>query len=164
MNEWLKIYSSYVWMSHITYEWVMSHMDESCHIWTIHITYERVMSHTNESCHIRMSHVVHEWGLSHMNEACQIWTSHVTLPLPLSVDRWGEWGMSHMPESCPLRVSHVTHKQVTNEWGRSRVMGWLRLVGSFKLQVSFAEYRLLYRALVQKRRIILRSLLIKATP
>ena len=25
-------------------------------------------------------------------------------------------------------------------------MGWLRLVGSFKLQVSFAEYRLFYRA------------------
>jgi len=30
-------------------------------------------------------------------------------------------------------------------------MGWLRLVGSLKLQVSFAEYRLFYRALLQKR-------------
>ena len=35
-------------------------------------------------------------------------------------------------------------------------MGWLRLVGSLKLQVSFAEYRLFS--------IILRSLLIVATP
>ena len=26
-------------------------------------------------------------------------------------------------------------------------MGWLRLAGSFKLHVSFAEYRLFYRAL-----------------
>ena len=43
-------------------------------------------------------------------------------------------------------------------------MGWLRLVGSLKLQVSFAEYSLFYRALLQKRPIILRSLLIKATP
>jgi len=43
-------------------------------------------------------------------------------------------------------------------------MGWLRLVGSLKLQVSFAEYRLFYRALLQKRSIILRSLLIVATP
>ena len=43
-------------------------------------------------------------------------------------------------------------------------MGWLRLVGSFKLQVSFAEYSLFYRALLQKRPIILRSLLIVATP
>ena len=43
-------------------------------------------------------------------------------------------------------------------------MGWLRLVGSLKLQVSFAEYRLFYRALLQKRPMILRSLLIEATP
>jgi len=45
-----------------------------------------------------------------------------------------------------------------------RVMGWLRLVGSLKLQVSFAEYRLFYRALLQKRPVILKSLLIVATP
>jgi len=43
-------------------------------------------------------------------------------------------------------------------------MGWPRLVGSLKLQVSFAEYSLFYRALLQKRPIILRSLLIVATP
>jgi len=33
-------------------------------------------------------------------------------------------------------------------------MGWLRSVGSIKLQVSFAEYRLFYRALLQKRPVI----------
>jgi len=43
-------------------------------------------------------------------------------------------------------------------------MGWLRLVGSLELQISFAEYSLFHRALLQKRRIILRSLLIVATP
>jgi len=43
-------------------------------------------------------------------------------------------------------------------------MGWLRLVGSFKLLISFAEYRLFYRALLQKRPEFLRSLLIGATP
>jgi len=42
--------------------------------------------------------------------------------------------------------------------------GWLRLVGSLKLYISFAEYRLFYRALLQKRPIILRSLLTEATP
>ena len=30
-------------------------------------------------------------------------------------------------------------------------MMWLRSVGSIKFQVSFAEYRLFYRALLQKR-------------
>jgi len=44
------------------------------------------------------------------------------------------------------------------------LMRWLRLVGSLKLYVSFAKYRLLYRALLQKRPMILRSLLIVATP
>ena len=43
-------------------------------------------------------------------------------------------------------------------------MGWLRLVGSFKLQVSFAEYSFFYRALLQKRPINSRSLIIVATP
>jgi len=33
-------------------------------------------------------------------------------------------------------------------------MGWLRLVGSLKLQVFLAEYRLFYTALLQKRPII----------
>ena len=43
-------------------------------------------------------------------------------------------------------------------------MRCLRLVGSLKLQVSFAEYSLFYWALFQKRLIILRSILIVATP
>jgi len=33
-------------------------------------------------------------------------------------------------------------------------MGWLRLVGSIKLYVSFAEYGLFYRALLQKSPIL----------
>jgi len=43
-------------------------------------------------------------------------------------------------------------------------MGWLRSVGSIKLQVSFAEYSLFKRALLQRRPIILSILLIEATP
>jgi len=44
------------------------------------------------------------------------------------------------------------------------IIGWLQLVGSSNLQVSFAEFSLFYRALLQKRPLILRSLLIEATP
>jgi len=43
-------------------------------------------------------------------------------------------------------------------------MGWLRLVGSFKLQVSFAKEPYKRDCILQKRPIILRSLLIVATP
>jgi len=42
--------------------------------------------------------------------------------------------------------------------------GVAQLVGSLKLYVSIAEYSLFHRALLQKRPIILRSLLIVATP
>jgi len=43
-------------------------------------------------------------------------------------------------------------------------MGWLRVVGSLILYISFAEHCLFYRALLQRRPIILKSLLIVATP
>ena len=43
-------------------------------------------------------------------------------------------------------------------------MGWLQVVGSLESYVSFAEYCLFDRALLQKRLIVLRSLPIVATP
>jgi len=42
----------------------------------------------------------------------------------------------------------------SNPAARNLGMGWLRLVGSLKSWVSFAEYSLFYRALLQKRPII----------
>jgi len=43
-------------------------------------------------------------------------------------------------------------------------MGWLRRVDSLQLYVSFAEYRLFSRAVLQKKPFSLGSLLILATP
>ena len=43
-------------------------------------------------------------------------------------------------------------------------VGCLRLVRSLKVKVSFAEYRLFFRSLLQKRPVTLRSLLLAATP
>ena len=47
---------------------------------------------------------------------------------------------------------------------RSCTMGWLRLVGSFKWQVSFAKEPYKRDYILQKRTIIWRSLVILATP
>ena len=55
-----------------------------------------------------------------------------------------------------------TSRSTIDKYERS--MGWLRLVGSFKLQVSSAEHSLFFKALLQMRPMILRSLLIVATP
>jgi len=64
----------------------------------------------------------------------------------------------HLNPHC----SHPIHLNPCIFW--VRIMVWLRLVGSLRLQVSFAEHRLFYRALLQKKPIILRSLLIVAAP
>jgi len=69
-------------------EWVMSHVNESCHIWMSHVTYERVMSriHRNfprlwwRTRGLRrvtpqwVGHVPYEWVMSHMNESCHVYT------------------------------------------------------------------------------------------
>ena len=87
-------------MSHVTLEWVMSQLNESCHTWQS--PHEWIMSLLNESCHTWMSHVTHAWVMSHMNESCHTWMSHVT----------HEWVMSHMDEPCHTRMRHVTHESV----------------------------------------------------
>ena len=45
MNE-----SCLIWMSHVSYEWVVSYVNESFLIWISHVSYSRVMSHIHESC------------------------------------------------------------------------------------------------------------------
>ena len=52
----------------------------------------------------------------------------------------------------PVRLSVLQHD--ANDIQMMKSVGWLRLVGSLKLQVSFAEYRLFYGHLLQKRPII----------
>ena len=54
-------------MSHVTYEWVVSHIHES---WHVDAT-APVMSHMNESCPMCMSHVTYEWVVSHKNGSWQ---------------------------------------------------------------------------------------------
>jgi len=52
-----------IWVSHVTHEWVMSRMNESCLIWISRVTYERVMPHMNGSR--VMGHVAHRVAKTH---------------------------------------------------------------------------------------------------
>ena len=129
-------------------------MNESRHVCMSHVkyqsvTYERVTSHMNESRHIWMSHVTYERVTSHMNESCHVWMRHFTCMTVIHVSPNHTWvsRVTHVHETCPKSD-----------------MGWLRSVGSIKSQVSFAEYRLFYRALLQKRLMILSILLSEAIP
>jgi len=68
------------------------------------------------------------------------------------------WGVC--VRDARMLIPHCnTHCTCTHEY-----MRWLRSVGSIKLQVSFAEYRLFYRSHLQKRPVILSILLTVATP
>jgi len=58
--------SCHISMSHVTYQWVMSHVNESLQEGGMaygHVTYE--------SFHISMSHVTYQWVMSHVNESLQ---------------------------------------------------------------------------------------------
>jgi len=43
-----------------SHEWVMSHMNASCHVWIGHVPYEWGMSHMKEWSHVWMSHFLYE--------------------------------------------------------------------------------------------------------
>jgi len=74
--------------------------------------------------------------------------------------------------SCVTSIAHQYGQLWYSSWVSKHLqeasyvstIGWLRWVGSLKLWVSFAEYRLFYRALLQTRPRLLRSLLFVATP
>ena len=40
------LHGNRIWMSHVSHEWVVPHVNESCLKWTSHVSYEWVMSHT----------------------------------------------------------------------------------------------------------------------
>jgi len=127
-NSWEILRIIHVWMSHVSYEWVISRINESCHTWMSHVTYEWVMSHMNESCHMWLSHVTYDWVTSHMNshvtqfyctytfefgqymnESRHIWMSHMTV----------ERVASHKSESCHTGLLHI-HIRVWNPLGFDR--------------------------------------------
>ena len=121
--------------------------------------YKRVTLHVNGSRHAWMSHVARA-NMSRHTCASQVTRTNVGIsndscksPVTRTnkISRTNE-GMCHVTH---VQESHHAHKSSpSRKW----------FVGSLKFRVSFAEYRLFYKALLQKRRIILRSVLIVATP
>ena len=70
----------------------------------------------------------------------------------------------HLKSAKRIRGGKRKNIKITVETLLVSTMGWLRSVASIKLYVSFAELCLFYRALSQKRPIILSILLTEATP
>jgi len=92
-------------MSHATYEWVMSHENESCH------THDTVMSRINELWHRQLSHVTHARVMSNINESRHTY-ERVKSSLPES---WSKAPLHHTLQTH-TRISHVTHDWVMTHW------------------------------------------------
>jgi len=97
--------SHHIWLSHVKYEWVMSHTNESCHIWMRHA------KRMNESCHM------YDWGsrITYTIEPCNRWrvTSHMNQLIHSFIKRnFRESVMSNVT-STYLWMRHLTH---INEW------------------------------------------------
>jgi len=101
---------------HVTYVWVMSYMNESCHTWMSHVTYVWVMSHMYESCHIcihwPMTHSCKCTGdtlsfATHMNESCHTCDGCVCV-----CPHGGGYGVMGQ---CHAWMSHITYSCHTYE-------------------------------------------------
>ena len=123
---------------HVTYKWVISHMNASCpydicmreedstwmshvtYAWMSHVTYECIMSiwrvhawwrfNMNKSCHICMNESCHT-QMSHVTYECIMCQYDMCLRDEDSTRMSHvtyEWDMSHMNESCQIWVNHVT--------------------------------------------------------
>jgi len=103
---------TYWWdISHVTYGYVVSHINESRHIWMSHGTHDqvtsRILAHTvchilmrHVTCHIWLCRVTYKWVTAHMNESRHTWSSHVTYPRTYLA--------SHIDETCHILMRHVT--------------------------------------------------------
>jgi len=122
------------------------------------------------SCVARVRHLL---GQCHYTCDCRIACVRLQKTLDAirkdlsTVSRWSE-GIKDVGDIRKIQIQKWNIENTKNDLlcrvSVREAMEWLRLVGSIKLQVSFAEYRLFHRALLQKRPIIFSMLLTEATP
>jgi len=106
----------HTWMSHVTCEWVMSHMNESCHVWMSHVTYDWIMSHMNESCCVCTRlfqtkgdmadlYVIRLNNLRHDSFVCDMTYSYVLWLIYM----WHDSFVCDMTHSCVPWLIHMWH-------------------------------------------------------
>ena len=64
-----------------SFEWVMSHMDESCHTNTTHVTHccrgHRGIRHKSFTCDAWETWLIRMWGTRHASFICETWLIHM---------------------------------------------------------------------------------------
>ena len=146
----------------------MPHLYVACLINTWHASWIRNMPHSCMICLIHVWHAsfIYDTTHSHATRPIHLWhdpficdmTSYVTEGIHTWENAFiGGMPRTYLTESGPWEWGLLYRgRTVGNDLGtyRGLAIGWLRSVGSIKWKVSFAEHRLFYRALLQKRPII----------
>ena len=135
----------------VTYEEYMTHICVTCQEFMTHmcVTYEEFMTRMCVTCEEFITHIcVTKKNTPHTF----VWHQEFMTQILLLHWVWG-W-LLHRGDMTPSSVCHAT----------DLIMGWLRLIGCFKLWVSFVKEPYKSDDILQKRPIIWRSMLIVATP
>ena len=143
--------------------------------WTLFRWWWEVDTHTHTQTHAHthtLSRAQNAWmfGLQHVfpytikehihaNEYTRIQCAHTCMPMHTYAEK--ENSNYHTPAFTQRHTQFWTSTHALRD---SQMLVRIKLVGSLNLYVSFAEYRLFHRSLLQKRPTILRILLIEATP
>jgi len=153
--------SCHVSMSHVILVSVMSPMNESYRIATSHVT------RMNESCHVSMSHIILIKDMSHTSM-----TGHMTCHI-LDICDMTHWYMWHdtliyvtwLFDICGHMTMHTPCYYLWHTpMSHATQIHKLCITNSSKWWVSFAKESYKRDNILQKRPIILRSLLIVASP
>ena len=103
---------------HTRMQWVISHINESCHAWRNHVTtyqsliFKRIWD-SHPLFHYRTSHITYDkqWVMSHMKKSRHnVWVSDVQRGREShqSLHTWRSHGTYDYNESCHTWTSHVT--------------------------------------------------------
>jgi len=179
MNEACHTWMSHVTSKRVTHEWVMSRTTCSnggdnafpsgvSNISMSNVKYKLVMLQVNESCHMCVW-VTHELAMSHTTcssaivdgDAFPDAVSHTAIShtwLTVSHTAISHTWLIQSPMddlvSCVYESQMKRAMRVYTRCTSATAMGWLRLVASIKLYVSFAKEPYNRDNILQKRRII----------
>jgi len=142
--------SRHTWMSHVTHEWVTSHMNESRHTWMSYVTHGRFASHMNASWHIphvrmyRLGDTKSAGVLEPLWAKTCVYSEFLSLLSQVTSHVSHEWRvMSHTIELSHKWIRHVTYDmgpEVSSRhtWIWAKMWMWMWMYSEFLTNESFS--------------------------